>query len=641
MQMVDYALNYAQRGWAVFPLKERDKSPITAHGFIDATTNETQIKSWWAKHPNANIGIATGDMSGGLVIIDIDVDESKGKHGDEIFAQWQEDNGCFIDSLNAVTGSGGKHYYFTSSEPFDSAAGYIEDIDIRANGGYVVAPGSIHPNGREYFFDDEDQDIVCVQEDSDVEYFLHEYYRLGGKNNKDKKKFEMPEKISKNRNNFLRDLQGKLAGQNLYTPEEIKAQIRTINQTRCDPPLSDDELEKTIFKSTEKWVEKAKTEPIKKEKQAVDVNKFEFPELTKASDLEEEDIPELAVYVGVNEEVPFIVEGTCILSAKSKLGKSWLSLELCDAITKGNEFLGYKTKKCSALYFDFETGKKVRQNRLRKLTKIVGPRAQTFYIVDKAYRMHEGFEQQVEYYMNKDPDIGIIVIDVFTKVVKPKPKEINDYEYYYDVISGLNEISRKYHLSIVLVCHDRKTVDPADPFANILGSTALQGATDQMIVMFKSKYDDPVTHLSVKGRTIDGIVDINAQMKEGLWVRAENVATIKKCEEYKKSVIYAAVKKVMGLNTKWRGRCSQFAQYCEEIGIDLELPVDKSNSTDFRPIGRAFLDGDFQSLLKSEGINLDVGLPNSSGGKIYTLTVCTVCEDGFTVCEDDENPYEI
>lgn len=641
MQMVDYALNYAQRGWAVFPLKERDKSPITAHGFIDATTNETQIKSWWAKHPNANIGIATGDMSGGLVIIDIDVDESKGKHGDEIFAQWQEDNGCFIDSLNAVTGSGGKHYYFTSSEPFDSAAGYIEDIDIRANGGYVVAPGSIHPNGREYFFDDEDQDIVCVQEDSDVEYFLHEYYRLGGKNNKDKKKFEMPEKISKNRNNFLRDLQGKLAGQNLYTPEEIKAQIRTINQTRCDPPLSDDELEKTIFKSTEKWVEKAKAEPIKKEKQAVDVNKLEFPELTKASDLEEEDIPELAVYVGVNEEVPFIVEGTCILSAKSKLGKSWLSLELCDAITKGNEFLGYKTKKCSALYFDFETGKKVRQNRLRKLTKIVGPRAQTFYIVDKAYRMHEGFEQQVEYYMNKDPDIGIIVIDVFTKVVKPKPKEINDYEYYYDVISGLNEISRKYHLSIVLVCHDRKTVDPADPFANILGSTALQGATDQMIVMFKSKYDDPVTHLSVKGRTIDGIVDINAQMKEGLWVRAENVATIKKCEEYKKSVIYAAVKKVMELNTKWRGRCSQFAQYCEEIGIDLELPVDKSNSTDFRPIGRAFLDGDFQSLLSSEGIDLEVGKPNSSGGKIYTFTVRTVHDGWVTVHENDENPYEI
>ena len=333
MQMIDYALDYAHRGWAVFPLKERDKSPLTAHGFLDATTNETQIRSWWAKHPNANIGIATGDMSGGLVVIDIDVDEAKNKHGDEVFTQWQEDNGCFIDSLNAVTGSGGKHYYFTSSESFDSAAGYIEDIDIRANGGYVVAPGSIHPNGREYFFDDEDQEIVCVQEDSDVEYFLHEYYRLGGKNNKDKKKFEMSEKITKNRNNFLRDLQGKLAGENLYTPEEIKAQIRTINQTRCDPPLSDEELEKTIFKSTEKWVEKAKTEQPQKPKQTLDVNSLEFPELTKASDLEDEDIPDLAVYVGVDEEVPFIVEGTCILSAKSKLGTTSNTITLTNDTT--------------------------------------------------------------------------------------------------------------------------------------------------------------------------------------------------------------------------------------------------------------------------------------------------------------------
>lgn len=640
--MLDTALDYVHRGWSVFPLKPRDKTPLTAHGFLDASKDETQVKSWWTKHPEANIGIATGDVSGGLVVIDVDIDEEDGKHGDETFADWQNNNGCFIDSLTAITGGGGKHYYFQSSEAFPSAAGYMPDIDIRANGGYVVAPGSIHPNGRPYYFDDEDQQITCVQDDSDVEFFLHEYFRLGGKSKdgEKKKKFEVPDKVTKDRNTFLTSLQGRLASEGIYTIDEIKAQIRTINQTRCEPPLSDDELERTIFKSTEKWIEKAKTETTKKKSETIDVNNLEFPELTKASDLEDEEIPDLAVYVGIDEEVPFIVEGTCILSAKSKLGKSWLSLELCDAITKGNEFLGYKTKKCSALYFDFETGKKVRQNRLRKLTKIVGPREQTFYIVDKAYRMHEGFEQQVEYYMNKDPNIGIIVIDVFTKVVKTKPKDINDYEYYYDVISGLNEISRKYHLSIVLVCHDRKTVDPADPFANILGSTALQGATDQMIVMFKNKYDDPVTHISVKGRTIDGIVDINAQMKEGLWIRAENVAAIKKCEEYKKSTIYEAVKKITSLNPKWRGRCSKFAQDCEDMGIDLNLPVDKSNNTDFRPIGRAFLDVDFQNLLKDEGIDLEVGKPNSTGGKIYTFTVRTVHNEWVTVQDDDENPYE-
>ena len=642
MEMIDYALEYAKRGWAVFPLLEKDKIPLTAHGFLDAVTDETQIRSWWTKHPNANIGIATGQKSGGLVVIDIDVNEEEGKHGDEVFAEWQEKNGCFIDSLTAITGGGGKHYYFTSSEPFVSAVGYIEDIDIRADGGYVVAPGSIHPNGRSYFFDNEDEDIVCVQEDSDVEFFLHEYFRLGGKSGKDKKKFEVPDKVKKDRNNFLRDLQGKLAGENIYTAEEIKAQIRTINQTRCEPPLSDDELERTIFKSTEKWVEKAKTEKKPKKSEKVDVENLEFPELTKAKDLESEELPDLDVYVGVGEDVPFIVEGTCILSAKSKLGKSWLSLELCDAVTKGHDFLGYKTKKCSALYFDFETGKKVRQNRLRKLTKIVGAKADTFYIVDKAHRIKEGFEEQIEAYMKKDPDIGVVIVDVFTKIVKPKPKEVADYEYYYDLISKLNEISRKYHLSIILVCHDRKTVDPSDPFANILGSTALQGATDQMIVMFKTRnYNDVVTHISVKGRTIDGIIDMDAQMKEGLWVRADNVAAIRKCEDFKKSAIFEGVKKLMTENRKWRGRCSEFAQYCEEAGIDLNLPVDKSNSTDFRPIGRMFQDCDFQSLLQDEGIDMEIYQPHSTGGKTYTFTVHTVQKTEFTVQEDDDNPFKI
>lgn len=644
MTMLDYALDYAKRGWAVFPLVEKDKIPLTSHGFLDAVTDETQIRSWWTKHPKANIGIATGQKSGGLVVIDIDINEEKGKHGDEVFEEWQEENGCYIDSLTAITGTGGKHYYFTSSEPFNSAAGYFEDIDVRADGGYVVAPGSIHPNGKEYFFDDEDEEIVCVQEDSDVELFLHEYFKAGNKFNKDKKKLEIPEKITKDRNNFLIKLQGKLAEENLYTAEEIKAQILTINQTRCEPPLSEEELERTIFKSTDKWVEKAKTEKKRKkteEEPKVDANKLEFPELTKAKEYEEEDLPEQNNYVGVDEEVPFLVEGTCILSAKSKLGKSWLSLELCDAVTKGNDFLGYKTKKCSAVYFDFETGKKVRQNRLKKLTKIVGPKTDTFYIVEKAYRIKEGFEEQLEHYMQMDPDIGVVVVDVFTKIVKPKPKDVNDYEYYYDLISKLNEISHKYHISIVLVCHDRKTVDPSDPFANILGSTALQGATDQMIVMFKMhSYNDSVTHISVKGRTLDGIIDMDAQMKEGLWVRAENVAALRKCDEYKKSAIYAAVKNVMDKNRKWRGRCGQFAQYCEEIGFDLELPLDKTNSKDFRPIGKAFLDVDFQNLLKDEGIDIEVSNPNSTGGRIYTLTVSTVSKEWDTVSENDENPYE-
>lgn len=377
----------------------------------------------------------------------------------------------------------------------------------------------------------------------------------------------------------------------------------------------------------EGWLQHKKL--VKHEEQEIKPD-YVFPNLTRACDLEEKDIPELKVFVGVDDEVPFLVEGTCILSAKSKLGKSWLSLELCDAITKGNDFLGYKTFKCSALYFDLETGDKVRQNRLRKLTKIVGKREPNFYIVDEALQLKSGFEEQVEHYLKEDPDIGVIVIDVFTKIVKPKTKDISDYEYYYNIISILNGLSRRYHLSIILVCHDRKVVDPSDPFSNILGSTALQGATDQMAVMFKRKYDDPVTHIAVKGRTIDGIVDIDATMQEGLWVKADNVLEIKKRDEYKKTDIYLGVMELMKINTSWKGSCSGFANECEKLGVPIEVPLDKNGEKDFRIIGKTFNDESFGEILKEKNITIEV-VKNGAGAKTYKLTVdnrwCTVDEE--------------
>src|SRR5258708_4431274 len=57
---LEYALAYARVGFAVFPCRPRGKEPITKHGFKDATRDEAQIRKWWTRWPDANIGIATG-----------------------------------------------------------------------------------------------------------------------------------------------------------------------------------------------------------------------------------------------------------------------------------------------------------------------------------------------------------------------------------------------------------------------------------------------------------------------------------------------------------------------------------------------------------------------------------------------------
>ena len=237
---------------------------------------------------------------------------------------------------------------------------------------------------------------------------------------------------------------------------------------------------------------KAKTEEKPAEEKQAEKKPKKLRKLKTAEELMQKDIPEPEVYVGVGDELPILVEGTCILSAKPKLGKSWLALSLCLAVANGENFLGYKTRKCSSLYLDLETSEALQQKRLKKaLNGRAVPK--NFYLETETDSLNDGFIEQIESYMQQDPDIGVVVIDVFQIIRTPsKSMKETEYEHAYRDITPLNELALKYHIAIILVCHDRKAVDPDDPFSNILGSTGLQGAATQMMVMFRKRKDDPI-----------------------------------------------------------------------------------------------------------------------------------------------------
>lgn len=247
-KMLAAALRYAGMGLAVFPLGFKKKTPATPDGFKSATTDKEHIKNWWGKSPGDknNIGIATGKISGGLVVIDIDKGEKKGKNGLETFSEWLDRYGAFPRTATVITGGGGMHYLFRSDKPEKSRIGLYPGIDVRAEGGYIVAPPSIHPNGNTYKWSEDPIIYGFAEIDEIVNAFLHPLEDLG------KGSFEIgSEIIEGERNHTLFKAACSLRDKG-FDEQAIYSAIMAENQSKCVPPLDDGEIN-TLVKSALKY----------------------------------------------------------------------------------------------------------------------------------------------------------------------------------------------------------------------------------------------------------------------------------------------------------------------------------------------------------------------------------------------------
>jgi hypothetical protein len=144
MSMLNAALEYAARGWQVFPLRPQAKEPATWNGFYSGTSNPATIHRWFGRGYPYNIAVRTGVASGVLVF---DCDEEKGAISRR---QLEHKYAPLPQTLMSQTARG-PHLWFSNNIPAPSSASTIAPgIDIRCDGGYAVAPPSIHPSGHVY-----------------------------------------------------------------------------------------------------------------------------------------------------------------------------------------------------------------------------------------------------------------------------------------------------------------------------------------------------------------------------------------------------------------------------------------------------------------------------------------------------------
>jgi putative DNA primase/helicase len=255
---LEAALQYASRGWPVPPVHtpraggscscrlgakcpSPGKHPRIKDWQNAATADEKQVRAWWEKWPDANVGIVMGERSG---LVALDVDRRSG--GLEALAALEDEHGPLPDTLVAHTGGGGRHFLFRYPSGGVRSMTICTGVELKSDRTFIVAASSVHASGREYVWEEEadagDAEIALLPG------WVHSF-ALGpapsGNGGEGGGAGEMPEITAGSRNNMLFSLGATMQRRGM-PKDAIAAALKVVNETKCIPPLSDEELTRIV-----------------------------------------------------------------------------------------------------------------------------------------------------------------------------------------------------------------------------------------------------------------------------------------------------------------------------------------------------------------------------------------------------------
>jgi putative DNA primase/helicase len=232
------ALEYARRGWPIFPLWPRAKEPITKHGFKEATTDATQVRQWWSNHPRANIGLACPPN---FLVLDVDPRHEGYTTLDAFLIEAGQHE---FDTLTSLTGGvhegrRGKHFLFKHPDFTIDTNKLGAGLEIKSNG-YIVLPPSIHPeSGLAYQWKDPKVPVAPAPE-----WLLTVIKeKLARKSNGERAPLPDGAINEGDRNESLFRIGCSLRARGL-SETEIRGELLRQNRERCVPPLPDADIHK-------------------------------------------------------------------------------------------------------------------------------------------------------------------------------------------------------------------------------------------------------------------------------------------------------------------------------------------------------------------------------------------------------------
>jgi hypothetical protein len=474
-ETLNAALLYASMGLSVIPL--HGKIPYFNSWQDVATTDPDTIQRWFQQQPDSNLGIATGKKSNVFVV---DIDPRHG--GDDTWAD-QKLAHKIPDTWQDITGGGGLHVWFRYPNfSVKSCAGILPGIDIRGDGGQVVAPPSIHPDTHKAY---EWDGLRPIQEQPIAEAPGWLLNLLAPKPSEQKTHLEVPMRIPHGVQHYaLLSLAGNLRRMGLEYAE-ILATLSSVNERRCEQPGPQKNIEQ-MARSVMRYA------PGDKNIISTANHLWRLTaQLRNETDQQLEAMcPKDAYALMANppKEVKLIVEdclhvGCTILAGPPKCGKSYLALGLGINVATGGKFLGARDilRPGRVAYWALEESATRTAKRLRQLIETPTINLQNLEFMYALKPMFSGGLSDISAYCEKyRPDV-IVIDTLMAFVTGDKGSRRDVFRDDYREIKALSDLAAKYDCALIVVHHTNKL--GGDGIGAVAGSHGVTAAADCIWVM--------------------------------------------------------------------------------------------------------------------------------------------------------------